>query len=304
MLDMYEALYPGAQLAIEVDWSSGHSKHRTDALNVLSMGVNFGGKQTIPHSSKMVDGCLATTTPAAPATAAPTTAAPATAAQTIRPTTSTLQLGDLQHFYFRSAAERQADGATDGLPDRPPFYKPLSMPPDEYVGLAKGKKQVLYERGLWKDGMVEKVDEEDPKGRDQSMSMDHTLGSCRDFRTEQTALQAMVEARGHILVMSPKGHCELAGQGVEYDWGRQKQYFRRHNKCKTGEGFHTLILEAMSPVALPLSTSRKFARKARAYRRAYREGVDNEHAIIEETIKKYRTHRNAVDFAGKFIRDA
>ena len=178
------------------------------------------------------------------------------------------------------------------------------MPAEEYVGLAKGKKQILFERGLWKEGMVEKVDEDDPKGRDQSMSMDHVLGSCTDFRTEQTALQAMVEARRHILVMSPKGHCELAGQGVEYDWGRQKQHFRRHNKCKTGAGFHALILASMSPRALPLSTSRKFARKARAYRRAYREGVDNEHAVIEETIKKFRSHRNAVDFAGKFIRDA
>ena len=30
--------------------------------------------------------------------------------------------------------------------------------------------------------------------------------------------------------MSPKGHCELAGAGIEYDWGRMKQVFRRRNK--------------------------------------------------------------------------
>jgi hypothetical protein len=54
ILDMYEALYPGAQILIEVDWSSGHSKHRDDALNVNAMAVNLGGKQKIPHASKVI----------------------------------------------------------------------------------------------------------------------------------------------------------------------------------------------------------------------------------------------------------
>ena len=49
-------------------------------------------------------------------------------------------------------------------------FLPASTPPEHYVGLPKGKKQVLWERSLWKDGMVEKVDEahcDDAKGRDQ-----------------------------------------------------------------------------------------------------------------------------------------
>lgn len=185
VLDMYESLYPGAQVLIEVDWSSGHSKHRVDALNVAAMGVNCGGKQAIPHASRLVAGCVADG--------------------------AILKEGDLQVFYFRSAEERRNAGATDGRPDPPPFYRP-EMLPENYVGLAKGKKQVLFERGLWKSGMVEQIDEDDPKGRDQSLSMDHVLGSCPDFHNETSALQTLVEARGHILVMSPKGHCELAGE--------------------------------------------------------------------------------------------
>ena len=117
----------------------------------------------------------------------------------------------------------------------------------------------------------------------------------------KAALQAMVEARGHILAMSPKGHCELAGNGIEYDWGKMKQNFRRKNRYGN---FHQLILDSMSRKVLPVSTSRKFARKARAYRRAYREGTDNEHASIEAMVKKFKAHRNAADFASKFIRDA
>ena len=274
ILDMYEALYPGAQVLVEVDWSSGHAKMRDDALNVNAMAVNFGGKQSVPHASKMLPGCLGEG--------------------------ATLKEGELQHFYFRSAAERAADGATDGLPDPPPFYKP-NLSPDEYVGKAKGEKQAAFERGLWKAGMIEKVNDDDPKGRDRSMSLDHVLGNCPDFRNETGALQALIELRGHILIMSPKGHCELAGDGIEYDWGRMKQRFRRKNKYRH---FHQLILDSMSRDSLPLSTSRKFARKARSYRRAYREGVDNEHTSIENMIKKFKVHRNAKDFAGSFIRDA
>jgi len=172
----------------------------------------------------------------------------------------------------------------------------------EYIGKAKGKRQILWERGLWKVGMVEFVDDDDPKGRDQSMSMDYMLSLCEDFMKEKTALQAMVEARGHILVMSPKGHCELAGQGIEYDWGKMKQTYRRNNRYE--KDFHEMILKSMGRDVLKLSTSRKFARKARAYRRAYREGCDNEHACIEQMVKQFKAHRNAADFAGKFIAQA
>ena len=133
------------------------------------------------------------------------------------------------------------------------------------------------------------------------MGMNYVLGNCEDFRNETGALQSLVEARGHILVMSPKGHCELAGNGIEYDWGKMKQVFRRKNKYV---GFHGLILDSMSRAALPLSTSRKFARKARSYRRAYREGVDNEHTSIESMVKTFKAHRNAKDFAKAFIAKA
>lgn len=80
-----------------------------------------------------------------------------------------------------------------------------------------------------------------------------------------------------------------------------KQNFRRKNKYTQ---FQELILSSMGSDSLPLSTSRKFSRKARAYRRAYREGVDNEHSCIEKMVKKFKAHRNAVDFAKAFIRDA
>lgn len=132
--------------------------------------------------------------------------------------------------------------------------------------------------------------------------MRHVLSECEDFVNEVSSLDAILRARGHRLIMSPKGHCELAGSGIEYDWGKMKMWFRRHNRLKRGQ-FNALIVGSMSKEALPLSTSRKFARKARAYRRAYREGVDNALTSIEGMVQNFKTHRNAIDFAFKFITD-
>lgn len=114
---------------------------------------------------------------------------------------------------------------------------------------------------------------------------------------------SFTEPMPHYARAPPELHCAhvLVGDGIEYDWGKMKQFFRRKNKYND---FHGLILSSMSPEALPLSTSRKFARRARAYRRAYREGVDNEQACIEKMVKKFKVHRNALDFATKFIQEA
>ena len=277
-------------MAIEVDWSSGHSANRAGALNINTMSVKSGGMQSVPRPSKMTESCL--------------------------------RLGAL----LKPGEFREGDPP-------PKFERKLT----DFVGKAKGKRQVLYERGKWKNGIVKKVDDDDQNGWDQvkvpcaalkshraghapghatrasahllnpplhpasqTMSMNYMLSNCEDFVNEKSApLHTLVEARGHILVMSPKGHCELAGQGIEYDWGKPKQNFRRKNKYIK---FHDYILCSMSRSVLSRSTSRKFARKPRAYRRAYREGVDNEHARIESMIKVFKAHRNAADFAGKFVR--
>ena len=137
--------------------------------------------------------------------------------------------------------------------------------------------------------------------------MRHVLSECEDFLNEVSGLDAILRARGHRLIMSPKGHCELAGSGIEYDWGKMKMWFRRNNRLKRGQ-FNALILGSMSKDALPLSTlappaSSRASGKARAYRRAYREGVGNALSSIEYMVQTFKTHRNAIDFAFKFITD-
>jgi hypothetical protein len=88
-------------------------------------------------------------------------------------------VGDQCHFYFRPG-------------DPPPWYAPDTPEQTEmiskgsgrkkqkvevrgHMGQAKGKKQVLWEWGLWKEGMILTIDDTDERGRSQDLSMDHTL---------------------------------------------------------------------------------------------------------------------------------
>ena len=63
---------------------------------------------------------------------------------------------------------------------------------------------------------------------------------------------------------SPKGHPELAGVGIEYNWGGRKLRFRRDNDCVPKK--HSKNAKASFTV-LTLSLVRKYARKARSYPR-------------------------------------
>ena len=74
-----------------------------------------------------------------------------------------------------------------------------------YIGAPKGMKQVAWERGWHKpegEGKMhgDKVDENDDT-RDRTLSLKYVLESCWDFAHEKTALQGLVESRGHILRM-------------------------------------------------------------------------------------------------------
>lgn len=72
-----------------------------------------------------------------------------------------------------------------------------------WAGKAKGLKQVLWERGKWKDGMVMKVK---PDGeRDETFCMQTTLHNCTDFNLEIGALSKLIRSRGRICLCCSKG---------------------------------------------------------------------------------------------------
>ena len=272
-------------MLVEIDWSAGHSKHRDGALNAKAMSVKYGGAQP-----KM----RATTIERAEGFLGPD---------------SVLKVGDVQSMIFE-----ESDGPPHFEPDAPPHDTETK---EGYVGRPKGLKQVLWERGLHVDGMIGTIEKDDKKGRDQSLSMTHVssehdcarlthgvvqvLANCWDFATELTAFQELMISHGHLAEMSPKCHPELAGVGVEYSWGKSKMYFRRHTD-HIAKHLHANIEESMAPNILTLLRVRRYARKARSYRRAYETSITAMSKVnIEKIVKMHKCHRAADDFDFAFI---
>ena len=56
------------------------------------------------------------------------------------------------------------------------------------------------------------------------------LGNCEDFKNEIGAIEEVVAERNvHIVLNSPKGHPEIAGVGIEFDWGCLKRFLGKKN---------------------------------------------------------------------------
>ena len=167
-----------------------------------------------------------------------------------------------------------------------------------WAGKPKGLRQVLWERRKWKAGMVQKIKVDDSQQRDRSFCMQTVLHQCPDFNTEPGALHKLIHDRGHILLMSPKGHPEIAGLGVEYDWGCIKKVFRRIND-QVAKKIDLHIGIALDSITMDIA--RNTARRARMYMRAYATGKAHSHELIEKFVKVHRTHRNILDQDVKYL---
>ena len=159
---------------------------------------------------------------------------------------------------------------------------------------------MLWERGWYVDGMS-------TTAKDPKMNIDHVLGQLPDFKNECTALQHTVQKRGHILVLSPKFHPEVAGVGMEYSWGMSKLKFRRELNDEVPKNLHQNILASMCrQEILTLSRIRRFARRTRDYCRAYLKlekdaaGIESKDSI-EKMRKTCKAHRNIIDMEPGFI---
>ena len=156
-----------------------------------------------------------------------------------------------------------------------------------YVGRPKGAKQILWERGLWVDGMVWKDDDMPMR------SAWHVLGGCSDFAEELSAIQQLFADHGHIVRFSPKCHPELAGRGVEYCWASGKVWFRLVNDCVASKLKHH-VHASLGKITPQLA--RQHARRARAYRAAYEDDHTPENKLmVEKLVQESKAHRNTMD---------
>ncbi|KAI2493716.1 hypothetical protein MHU86_20820 [Fragilaria crotonensis] len=166
------------------------------------------------------------------------------------------------------------------------------------------------------------------------------MAECTDFKDEESALQYLGSQLGVTVLLTPKFHAELAGEGVEYCWAHAKAYYRRMplSRKRGKENFKQLVRDCTSPVTvLTKERIEKFASRARAYvctyhhlqqeqeekqhQRAAARWVENEdqnslaqrttpfipkqeqllYAEIERLMKAFKCHRCALDFDRGFV---
>ena len=89
---------------------------------------------------------------------------------------------------------------------------------------------------------------------------------------DDRVIEEVLLSRGHILIMSPKCHPEIAGCGIEYCWGISKLKFRRGINDFFAKNLSANVLKSFCPdTILTLGRVRRFARKTRDYGHVYRE---------------------------------
>jgi hypothetical protein len=138
------------------------------------------------------------------------------------------------------------------------------------------------------------------------------LSACPDFHYERTALQNVIESRGHILLPSVVCTPETADGGIEYAWGKLKFEQRSQSdaavKLEAGVKFIERVkLLCTDLVVLPLHRVWKFQRRARDYIRLYLEVGQRQGRTaltfkeIETMRTMQKTHRNIMEVDRKFV---
>jgi hypothetical protein len=332
IINVIEILYPGVQILLEVDHSAGHLKEQSDGLMTNAMGLRWGGKTSAKRDTIIEEGCLGDNVPYIDGRQlglgmtqrmvfAEGDAAPhldPTALPHDRPMTEQEKGREVIRRQKKLAAKsRNDDAVVVGEVDEgdSPFIVP------GYIGQNKGIFQILYERGLYlpkmkgrqTQGVKEKLE---LRGKHElivppELDAHAVLEKCPDFMFEKTALQQVVESRGHILLPSVVCTPETAGGGIEYAWGKLKFEQRKENssavKLESGVKFNERVSKlCKSKEILPMCRVFRFQRRARDYIRLYlairRDDVNAPSFIdIERMRSKKSTHRNIMEVDRLFV---
>ncbi len=103
---------------------------------------------------------------------------------------------------------------------------------------------------------------------DLEYSLRHIMAECTDFKHKELALQYLGSQLGVKVLLTPKFHAELAGEGVEYSWAHANANYRRMSlsRKRGKETFKQLVQDCTCPVTvLTKERIEKFASRARAY---------------------------------------
>ena len=85
---------------------------------------------------------------------------------------------------------------------------------------------------------------------DLHFSLRSILSECKDFKHQEIALQYLGTQLGVLVMLTPKFHAELAGEGIEYSWAHAKAYYWRMPiaRKRGRESFKQLVRDVTCPV--------------------------------------------------------
>lgn len=163
----------------------------------------------------------------------------------------------------------------------------------EFPGQPKGMRQVLIERGLWRNGLVMQCKKDESGVKCKSYATDCCAKQILDLQPnfkEQTSLvQEVIESAGHLCIFLPKFHCEL--NFIEFFWGAAKRYLREN--CD----YSFATLQENMPKALAsvsVETIRKWEHRMQRWMEAYRDGLgakDAQKQVKKFSSTRYTSHR-------------
>lgn len=173
--------------------------------------------------------------------------------------------------------------------------------PTLFEGKGKGLRDLVWERGLMSDEAI--------AGASLAQLKEKFLG-CADVRNQKSLLEKVVYDRGHVLILSPKYHPELAGVGIEYCWGQSKYRFRNEYNDQEAKNLKANVKKTFHPTQLTPAVTLAYARKTRDYRMTYKTimtenigTVNVNKGNIEKIRKNHKCHRNILDQEIGFIRN-
>lgn len=165
---------------------------------------------------------------------------------------------------------------------------PMDHPDEALRGKAKGMKQVLLERGLWRVGLGKScaacTKEKDKDPCRTSCCASRILELQPDFKAQRSLLVEIGEQEGQHVIFYPKFHCEL--NFIEMYWGASKRYTRKN--CN----YSFAALQKIVPKALDsvdIETVRRYAWMAFRYMDAYRQGLQG--LAADQAVKQFKSHR-------------
>ena len=185
------------------------------------------------------------------------------------------------------------------------------------MGKPKGLLQVLWERGFIDENNVNlyslkgkkcQFDEDGTlKKQYEKYSLRTLMKRCSDFANEKSAmehlfLQLSRKAEQTIsMLVSPKYHCEVAGEGIEFVWGMLKRRFRSFplEDKKTKQKFNNCVREGIESY-ITIKNVIRFGCLCRRYMMAYQKHANSDDKTltfdsIEKYTKQMKTHRNVSD---------